>query len=108
VEERASGRNSKEEAIFGWWIMTSHKLSTIVFAQGWLAEYIDNATEIVEVNEDTMTNDEMVAASNENEYREQARAMWEIITKSLDELRKENTSLENKLSLIDLARNTET
>lgn len=74
--------------------MTSHKLSTIVFAQS----FID--TEI----EDKYGDPE----PDQQEYFEQVSAMWAIVSTAIDELRKENTSLQNKLALIDLARNTET
>lgn len=88
--------------------MKSHKLSTIIYAQGFLEEEIGTAYSVLEVNEETMTDEQMVAASNENEHRENVRHMWDIVNSALDELRRENTSLENKLALIDLARNTET
>ena len=88
--------------------MRSHKLSTVVFAQGFLGDYIEEVTQLLEVNEETMTDEQMVVASNENDHRLHAREMWNIIDQGLDELRKENTNLENKLTLIDMARNTET
>lgn len=74
--------------------MTSHKLSTIVFAQGWLDEEIRSKYSDPE--------------PDQTDYYAQVLATWEIISTSIDELRKENTSLENKLALIDLARNTKT
>ena len=74
--------------------MNSHKLSTIVYAQGWMAEHIETHNDFLDDRET-------------DEYRAQVQQMWEIVSQGLDELRKENTALENKLALIDLARNTE-
>jgi hypothetical protein len=78
--------------------MKSHKLSTIVYAQGWLDTFFENYE-----NDATPIRDEDI-----DEYKEHALEMWRILNDGLDELRKENTSLENKLALIDMARNTET
>ena len=75
--------------------MKSHKLSTIVYAQGWMEEHI-------ETHNDFLNEDET------DEYRAQVQEMWRIISEGLDQLRAENTSLENKLALIDMARNTQT
>jgi hypothetical protein len=88
--------------------MKSHSLSTIVYAQGYLGDFIEEITEPITVDEETMTDEQMVAASNENEHRTETRQMWKILSEGLTELRRENASLENKLALIDLARNTET
>lgn len=73
--------------------MNSHKLSTIVYAQGFIDEHIK-------------THDNYLDDSESDEYREQVQQMWDIVSDGLDQLRKENASLENKLALIDLARNT--
>ena len=88
--------------------MKSHSLSTIVYAQGFIGDFIEEVTEPLAVDEETMTDEQMVTASNENEHRTEARTMWRILSEGLTELRRENTALENKLALIDLARNTET
>ena len=75
--------------------MKSHKLSTIVYAQGWMEEHIQ-------------THNDFLDDSETDEYRDQVQQMWQIISEGLDHLRAENTALENKLALIDLARNTPT
>ena len=85
--------------------MVSHKLSTIVYSQGFLDSFIESETEPVELDE-TWSDETTQDAKDQNEYREQVRAMWLVLSEGLDQLRKENTSLENKLALIDLARNT--
>ncbi len=75
--------------------MKSHRLSTIVYAQGWFEEHVISHNNFLDENES-------------DEYRSQVQQMWQIISDGLDELRTENTSLENKLALIDMARNTPT
>ena len=87
--------------------MVSHKLSTIVYAQGFLDDFIEAEAEPIELDEN-WPDDTTQDAKDQNEYREQVRAMWLVLSEGLDQLRKENTSLENKLALIDLARNTVT
>lgn len=74
--------------------MKSHKLSTVVYAQGWLSEHI-------------VTHNDYLDDTETDAYREQVQQMWQIVSEGLDELRKENAALENKLALIDLARNAE-
>ncbi len=87
--------------------MNSHKLSTIVYAQGFLENFIEGETEPIEL-EESWTEDSTQDAKDQNEYRFEVRAMWKVLSDGLDQLRKENTSLQNKLALIDMARSTET
>jgi DNA polymerase III gamma/tau subunit len=75
--------------------MKSHRLSTIVYAQGFIDEHIK-------------THNDFLDDTESDAYREQVQQMWQIVSEGLDQLRAENTSLENKLALIDLARNTPT
>jgi hypothetical protein len=86
--------------------MDSHKLSTVAYAQGFIEDYIESNTQPLDI--DMIADEAKQEASDENEHREQVIEMWRIISSGLDRLRKENTSLENKLALIDLARNTVT
>jgi hypothetical protein len=87
--------------------MDSHKISIIVYAQGFVEGFIDSEAEPIELDED-WSDETTQDAKDENEYKEQVRAMWTVLSEGLDQLRKENASLENKLALIDMARNTET
>jgi len=74
--------------------MNSHKLSTVVYAQGWL---------------DTEINEKYGSPEpDQQEHFDNVLHMWQIVFEGLDQLRKENASLQNKLTLIDLARSTET
>ena len=86
--------------------MDSHKISTVFYAQGFLEDYIESNTQPLDV--DMISDDAKQEASDENEHREQVAAMWQVLSRGLDQLRKENVSLQNKLTLIDLARTTET
>jgi len=86
--------------------MKSHKISTIVYAQGFVDGFIESETE--PVIEFEGTEEGVQRMRDENEYKSQVREMWAIMSEGLDQIRKENASLENKLALIDLARNTET
>jgi hypothetical protein len=87
--------------------MVSHKISTIVYSQGFLDGFIEAEAAPIELSED-WSDETTQDAKDQNEYREQVRAMWLVLSEGLDQLRKENTSLENKLALIDMARNTVT
>ncbi len=79
--------------------LTSHKISTVVYAQGFIEDYIENNTQpLLDIEEN----------ADENEHREQVIEMWRVLSSGLDQLRKENVSLQNKFALIDMARNTET
>ncbi len=87
--------------------MKEHKIGTIVYAQGFVDSFIESETEPITVSEDSSTEVQQDAIE-QNEYRVEVATMWKVLSEGLDQLRKENTSLENKLALIDLARNTVT
>jgi hypothetical protein len=75
--------------------MKEHKLSTIVYAQGWLDAHITTHNDPFDITET-------------DEYRQYVQNMWTIVNEGLDQLLRENTSLQHKLMLIDIARGTET
>jgi hypothetical protein len=101
LRERGAGWASMEKA------MGSHSIGTIAFAQGFLEDYIENEASEIEILE-TDSDGTMLHKERENEHRLQVRNMWIVVSRGLDQLMKENASLKNKLSLIDIARNTET
>jgi len=87
--------------------MALHKLETIVYALGFVEDYIDSNTEPVELDEnwpDDTTRD----AKDTNEYHEQVRNMMKVLSEGVTQLRRENTSLQNKLLLVQSALNTPT
>jgi hypothetical protein len=75
--------------------MTSAKLSTLVYCQGFIGEHIE-------------THNNPLDDTESDAYREQVQEAWKLLSDGIDELRRDYTSLENKLALIDLARNTKT
>lgn len=75
--------------------LTSHKLSTIIYAQGFIGEHIETHNNFLDERET-------------DEYRSEVQDMWRLLSEGVDQLMRENASLRNKLTLIDLARNTQT
>lgn len=83
--------------------MESHKQGTILYALGFLEEHIENTTGMLEVNEGTMTDEQMVKNSNENEYRVQVKAMWAVLETGYRQLLAENGRLHNRITMAELA-----
>ena len=83
--------------------MESHKQSTIVYALGFVETFVQDNTEPLTVDEAKMTDEEMVKASNENEYREQVSAMWRVLDDGVKQLLAENGRLLNKISMAEMA-----
>jgi hypothetical protein len=72
----------------------SHKLSTIVYAQGLIEDFIEIATPVKEGD------DEKTATINQ--HHEEIRLLWSILSTGIDELRRENTDFINKLALVKM------
>jgi len=83
------------------------KIETIVYALGFIEDYVDNNTEPVELDED-WSDDTARDAKDTNEYHEQVRNMMKVLFDGVTQLRRENTSLQNKLLLVQSALNTPT
>jgi hypothetical protein len=101
--DKRARRNKEKEKEYGFGrryeMTTSHQLSTIVYAQGFIEDYIENNTQpLVDVEEN----------SEENEYREHVIEMWRVLSAGLDQIRKENVSLQNKITLVTGALNITT
>ncbi len=65
-----------------------HKLTTIAYAVAFVQDYVDNRTEPLEVTEKNI---------KENEYREEIRAMMQVINEGLTQLSKDVTMLNQKV-----------
>jgi len=83
------------------------KIETIVYALGFIEDYVDNNTEPVELDED-WSDDTARDAKDTNKYHEQVRNMMKVLFDGVTQLRRENTSLQNKLLLVQSALNTPT
>ena len=83
--------------------MTSHQTSTVIYALGFVETFVQDNTEPLTVDEAKMTDEEMVKASNENEYREQVSAMWRVLDDGVKQLLAENGRLLNKISMAEMA-----
>ncbi len=70
----------------------THKLSTAVFAQGWLDGQFESmiSKASLTANEDPTTS--LIAT--------QMQEQWHIVSNALDELIKENQEMERKLSVV--------
>lgn len=76
--------------------MESHKTSTIAYALGFITDYVEQHTEpLVEGDEETLVDD--------NNHREQVRAMMEVLNKGTTQLMAENGRLLNKIASAELA-----
>ncbi len=67
-----------------------HKISTAVFAQGWLEGQIESAVAAAKLDE----NENPTAAVLDQ---------WQIVSEFLDDLIKENAELKRKLSIVESA-----
>lgn len=83
--------------------MESHKQSTIVYALGFVETFIEDNTELLTVDEATMTDEQMSKNSQENEYRDQVTAMWRVLDAGVKQLIAENGRLLNKITMAELA-----
>jgi hypothetical protein len=72
-----------------------HKLSSAVFAQGWLEGQIESAVaKTAEENKEDPT--QLLIAT-------QVQEQWSIVSATLDDLIKENTELKRKLAIVESA-----
>lgn len=83
--------------------MESHKQSTVVYALGFVETFIQDNTLLHTVDESTMTDEQMVKASNDNEYFDQVTAMWRVLDEGVKQLLAENGRLLNKIAMVELA-----
>lgn len=83
--------------------MESHKQSTIVYALGFVETFVQDNTLLNTVDEETMTDEEMTKASNENEYLDQVTAMWRVLDDGVKQLLAENGRLLNKIAMAEMA-----
>ena len=81
--------------------MNSHKQSTILYALGFVEDYIDNNTQPLVVSEDGTEQDQK--NNSENEYRAQVQAMWAVLDGGFKQLLAENGLLLNKIAMAELA-----
>lgn len=81
--------------------MESHKQSTILYALGFVEDYIDNNTQPLVVGEEGTEQDQK--NNLENEYRSQVQAMWAVLDSGFKQLLAENGRLLNKISMAELA-----
>jgi hypothetical protein len=72
----------------------SHKLSTLVYAEGQIEDFIEIVTKPKEGDDEkTLTI---------NQHHEEILLMWSIVAAGLRQLRSENTDLLNKLALVKM------
>ena len=83
--------------------MDTHRHSTIIYALGFVENFIQDNTELLEVNETTISDEEQVKKSNENEYRDQVAAMWRVLDEGVKQLIAENGRLQNKILMAEMA-----
>lgn len=83
--------------------MESHKQSTIIYALGFVETFVEDNTLLLTVDEATMSDDQMVKNSNENEYRDQVSAMWRVLEEGVRQLLAENGRLQNKITMAEMA-----
>jgi len=82
--------------------MDSHKQSTIAYAVGYIEDYIEDKAQPLEEGEDD-DQETVQFKLNENEHREQVRAMMNVISDGLTQLARENAALLNKIFLAEAA-----
>jgi hypothetical protein len=75
--------------------MALHKDSTITYALGFVEDYIEKTCVPLEVDEETMTDENL----KENEHREHVRAMMKVLSEGVFQLSRENLTLATKISL---------
>jgi hypothetical protein len=68
--------------------MTTNKIDTIMFAEGWLEGKLEVLAENYSKSQDESL----------REFGTQVLEMWAVISASLDELIRENTELKNKVA----------
>jgi hypothetical protein len=71
------------------------KISTVVFAQGWLDGQIESMLAKTEPQQNEDPTGHLIAS--------QVHEQWTIITQALDDLIKENGELKRKLSVVESA-----
>ncbi len=84
-----------------------HKIETVMYALGFIEDYVEGNTEPVELDEN-WTDETIQDAKDTNEYHVQVRNMMKVLSDGMTQLRRENTSLQNKMTLIQGAINTPT
>jgi hypothetical protein len=81
-----------------------HKHSTIAFALGFLEDHVENNTEPIAISEEDANDEKYVQhVHEENEHREQLRAMMKVLSEGLTQLMHENITLNNKILLAKAA-----
>jgi hypothetical protein len=75
--------------------MSGHKLSTAMYAQGWLEGQLESAV----INSAKRENEDPKTHAVSTQVLEQ----WAVISAAFDNLIKENTELNRKLSIIESA-----
>ena len=83
--------------------MESHKMSTILYALGFVETFVQDNTLLLTVDETTMTDEQMSKNSQENEYRDQVTAMWRVLEAGVKQILAENGRLLNKIAMAELA-----
>lgn len=83
--------------------MDTHKSSTIIYALGFVETFVESNTEMLTVDENSMSDEEMIKNSNENEYRDQVTAMWRVLDEGVRQLIAENGRLQNKIMMAEMA-----
>jgi hypothetical protein len=83
--------------------MESHKQSTILYSLGFVETFVQDNTLLLTVDKNTMSDEEMIKNSNENEYRDQVAAMWRVLDEGVRQLLAENGRLLNKITMAEMA-----
>lgn len=84
--------------------MESHKQSTIMYAIGFVEDFLDNNTAPIEAAEEDQSDEKYMAhIKATNEQREQVRAMWAVLENGYKKLLAENGRLLNKIAMAELA-----
>jgi len=83
--------------------MELHKQSTLVYALGFVETFVQDNTLLLTVDKDTMSDEDMIKNSNENEYRDQVTAMWRVLDEGVKQLLAENGRLLNKITMAEMA-----
>jgi hypothetical protein len=83
--------------------MESHKQSTILYSLGFIETFVQDNTLLLTVDKNTMSDEDMIKNSNENEYRDQVAAMWRVLDEGVRQLLAENGRLLNKITMAEMA-----
>lgn len=75
--------------------MTTHKLNTVVFSQGWIDGQLENMVSKTAEKENEDPTPHLIAC--------ELQSQWNVVSATMDELIRENAELKRKLSVVESA-----